>query len=481
MKRGWSLAIGLFVGMALFGFFVLDRSSLIERGEEGEIAPAKIQVKIALNDWADNLEVRNAIRRYNETNPDGTEIVIMDIPAEAYNDTLNMLLTSGKGPDVFVADRIWLASYVNKNDLENLKPYLSQSEIRRYPQWSLDYAQSSLFKGGIYFLPTSVETLRLIYRKDLFKNAGLDPDRPPATLAELKTAAEQITATGGGVRKYGFALPAGDLQHSFQFDLEMSNTYSGVFYYDYRTGKYDLSVYLPWLKAMREIKRAGSLYPGESLLKRENALKQFAEGNIGMMYATSRDYVKIREYAPRGDWGIAMPPATSEELSGAGALMLQPQSPLVVNSGASAKEQAVKVWRFLQSADFQSVLFQQALAIPLVDDIVNRTNQQPQYAQFKDFYPTAQEAFYPLWPQIMDQYDPNTVAPGPRNSGDRPRMELYLQLIADQEPLPMEEALRRETERLNQMLEIAATGRFFNPEDYIYPDFDPLHPLAEGY
>ncbi|MFP4978954.1 ABC transporter substrate-binding protein [Paenibacillus sp. CN-4] len=480
MNRGWSLAIGLLIVLGVAGLFIMDRSPLTGRREEGESTPEKVRIQVALNEWANNLEVQNAVRRYNETNPEGAEIVLMDIPSESYNDTLNMLLTSGKGPDVFVADRIWLASYVNKNYLENLQPFLRQNELRRYPEWSLDYAQSSLFKGGIYFLPSGVETLRLIYRKDLFRAAGLNPEQPPATLAEIKPAADRITATGGGVRKYGFALPAGDLQHSFQFDLEMSGTYSGIFYYDYRSGKYDLSVYMPWLETMRAVKRAGSLYPGESLLKREHALKQFAEGNIGMMYATSQDYAKLREYNRKGDFGVAMPPAVDEQRIGSGALMMQPLSPLVVNSGAAAKETAVKVWKFLQSADFQTVLFQQALAIPMVDGILEQTDLHTLHTGFQAFFPTDRESLYPLWPQIMDQYDPNAVAPGPRNPGDRPRMEQYLRLIGDEEPLPMKEALARETERLNELLEIAASGRFFNAEEYVYPGFDPRRPLSGG-
>ncbi|MDQ0194217.1 ABC transporter substrate-binding protein [Paenibacillus wynnii] len=477
MKRGWLLVICLLAGILVIGMVVFSRLFFTDLDKEHEVeSTAKTQVKLALYDWTHNLEVQNVIKQYNESNPDYIEIVIMDISRDDYNDTLNMLMTSGEGPDVFIVDQAWLASYVNKKYLENLAPYLSQSEMKRYPQWSLDYARRSLFKGGIYFVPTSVETIRLIYRKDLFRRAGLDPERPPATFAELKNAAKQITDTGVGVQKYGFALPAGDNQHSFQVDLEMSNTYSGLNYYDYRTGRYDISVYLPWLRTMREIKHQGSMYPGESLLKRENALKQFAEGNIGMMYVTSKDYVKLHEYMTRGDWGVAMPPAINEKSRGAGALMMLPQSPLVVNSSAGEKTAAVKVWSFLQSPAFQTVLFQQALALPLVDGIMDHSYLQPQYGHFKDFYPTENDAIYPLSPQIMDQYDPNTVASGPRNSGDRPRMELYLQLITDQEQ-PMDQALQGETERLNQMLDIAATGAFFNLEDYIIRDFDPLHPL----
>ena len=45
----------------------------------------------------------------------------------------------------------------------------------------------------------------LFYNKDLFKKAGLDPNKPPTSLAEIRTYADKITALGGGVT--GYYLP----------------------------------------------------------------------------------------------------------------------------------------------------------------------------------------------------------------------------------------------------------------------------------
>ncbi|WP_379157764.1 ABC transporter substrate-binding protein [Paenibacillus sp. sgz5001063] len=469
------------VCLALCGLIVYaiayDRPLLVEFNSEPvpEGAPP-VQVRIALYDWTENLEVKNAIRQYNQSNPDHIEIVMMNLSTDAYEDTLNMLMTSGQGPDVFSVDNSWLATYVNKGYLANLSADLDPLDLNRFPKWARDYARSSLFKGGIYFLPSSIETVRLIYNKRLFQSAGLDTARPPVTFDEVRQAAAKISRAGVGVNKYGFALAAGDSQDSLQTGLEMSNTYSGVYLYNYRTGRYDLSVYAPWLQMLLDMKAEGSLYPGETLLKRNSALREFADGNIGMMYATSKDYVKLQEYMPKDDWGAALPPVTSMDRKGSGALMMIPQSPLAVNSSAPNREAAVKVWKFLQSEDFLTMLFQQALALPVVDGITDKEGQVPGLGHFKEFYPTAEESIYPLSPQIMDQYDPNTVSVEPRDSGDRPRMQLYLQILSG--GIPMGGGLRAESERLNQMLDIAATGYSFKREEYIYPGFDAKNPLG---
>ncbi|WP_379145818.1 ABC transporter substrate-binding protein [Paenibacillus sp. sgz500992] len=476
MKRILFLGIALVLCGLVAYAVAYDRPLLVDFASEPapEAVPVT-QIRIALYDWTENLEVKNAIHQYNKSNPDHIEIIIMNLSTDVYGDTLNMLMTSGQGPDVFSVDNGWLATYVEKGYLAELSSFLNPGDLDRFPVWARDFADSSLYKGGIYFMPSSIETVRLIYNKQLFRNAGLDPEQPPVTFADMERFAGKISQAGVGVNKYGFGLPAGDSQYSLQTGLEMSSTYSGTYLYNYRTGRYDLSGYAPWLQMLLDMKAQGSLYPGETLLKRNSALRQFADGNIGMMYVTSKDYVKLQEYMPKDDWAVALPPVTSRAQKGAGALMMIPHSPLVVNSAASNREAAVKVWEFLQSKEFLTILFKQALALPVVDGILDLPNMAPGLGHFSEFYPTAEDSIYPLAPQIMDQYDPNTVSIEPRDSGDRPRMQLYLQILSGEKDL--KEALRSETQRLNRMLDIAATGYSFKHEEYIYPEFNPKDPL----
>ncbi|MEK8210852.1 ABC transporter substrate-binding protein [Paenibacillus sp. FSL L8-0463] len=478
MKRILFLGITLVLCGLVAYAIAYDRPLLVDFASEpaSEAVPVT-QIRIALYDWTENLEVKNAIHQYNKSNPDHIEIIIMNLSTDVYGDTLNMLMTSGQGPDVFSVDNGWLATYVEKGYLAELSSFLNTGDLDRFPVWARDFADSSLYKGGIYFMPSSIETVRLIYNKQLFRNAGLDPEQPPVTFADMERFAGKISQAGVGVNKYGFGLPAGDSQYSLQTGLEMSSTYSGTYLYNYRTGRYDLSGYAPWLQMLLDMKAQGSLYPGETLLKRNSALRQFADGNIGMMYVTSKDYVKLQEYMPKDDWAVALPPVTSAAQKGAGALMMIPHSPLVVNSAASNREAAVKVWKFLQSKEFLTILFKQALALPVVDGILELPNMAPGLGHFSEFYPTAEDSIYPLSPQIMDQYDPNTVSIEPRDSGDRPRMQLYLQILSGEKEL--KEALRSETQRLNRMLDIAATGYSFKHEEYIYPEFNPKDPLKD--
>ena len=49
-----------------------------------------------------------------------------------------------------------------------------------------------MWKGKTYGIPTNNETMALIWNADVFKRAGLDPDKPPATWDDVVTYSKQI-------------------------------------------------------------------------------------------------------------------------------------------------------------------------------------------------------------------------------------------------------------------------------------------------
>ncbi len=50
--------------------------------------------------------------------------------------------------------------------------------------------------GGAYAIPISIQGFAIYYNKDLYEQAGLDPENPPKTWAELGESCEKITASG---------------------------------------------------------------------------------------------------------------------------------------------------------------------------------------------------------------------------------------------------------------------------------------------
>ncbi len=58
--------------------------------------------------------------------------------------------------------------------------------------------------GKLASMPFNTSMPVLYYNKTMFEKAGLDPDKPPATLDELAADAAKLSAKNGGPAKYGF-------------------------------------------------------------------------------------------------------------------------------------------------------------------------------------------------------------------------------------------------------------------------------------
>jgi ABC-type glycerol-3-phosphate transport system substrate-binding protein len=74
------------------------------------------------------------------------------------------------------------------------------------------------FDGRHYGLPSSVDNRLLYWNKEQFAQAGLDPERAPATWEELRAFAVRLTRRGGrtGLERLGFHVGAGQASlHTF--------------------------------------------------------------------------------------------------------------------------------------------------------------------------------------------------------------------------------------------------------------------------
>lgn len=85
---------------------------------------------------------------------------------------------------------------LSEEDMEDIYPALLQ-----YASW----------QNTMYSVPMEATNLGLLYNKDHFREAGLDPDRPPQNWDELKDFAERLSIDSDGdgrMERVGFMVPA---------------------------------------------------------------------------------------------------------------------------------------------------------------------------------------------------------------------------------------------------------------------------------
>src|SRR5687768_12339013 len=66
------------------------------------------------------------------------------------------------------------------------------------------------YKGKVYGIPFQRSTIVMYWNKEAFKEAGLDPEKPPATWAEMTQMASKLTKrdASGNVQRWGVMVPS---------------------------------------------------------------------------------------------------------------------------------------------------------------------------------------------------------------------------------------------------------------------------------
>jgi multiple sugar transport system substrate-binding protein len=122
-------------------------------------------------------------------------------------------------PDIARVDGSFVPKLATRNALVNLDE-LAMENIQAD---LLPVALSSCLVGGsLYAMPEQVNGLCLFYNKALFRQAGLDPERPPRTWDEFITFGKKLTNLEEGV--FGFGM-----RNSLWWTLPFFNTFGAPF------------------------------------------------------------------------------------------------------------------------------------------------------------------------------------------------------------------------------------------------------------
>src|SRR3954465_13862228 len=101
--------------------------------------------------------------------------------AHTYNDLLDKFRTAligNAGPVVGGLQILGRVEFGSKGYLQELKPEDVGYATEVFWPGAM---KSNMWKGKAYGIPTNNETMAFIWNADVFKRAGLDPDKPPAT------------------------------------------------------------------------------------------------------------------------------------------------------------------------------------------------------------------------------------------------------------------------------------------------------------
>ncbi len=129
------------------------------------------------------------IEKFEAENPDIT-VKHTHFPYAQYRTKVAAAVPAGEGPDVMQFYYGWLPDYLKAGLVQPLSTTtFSPSAIE---ETFFPIVERMKVNDAYMGLPTAVRSLAMFYNKDLFRKAGLDPETPPATYADLVKAATAI-------------------------------------------------------------------------------------------------------------------------------------------------------------------------------------------------------------------------------------------------------------------------------------------------
>jgi multiple sugar transport system substrate-binding protein len=129
--------------------------------------------------------MRKLADKFMEANPNAT----ITVEEEPEGGAFDALIAAGNQPDLITVS---LGSLIGRlaagGAVLPLEDMIGADELFA----RLDPATVEELYGHMYYVPVGADVTLMIYNKELFEEAGLDPDQPPATWDEFLAAAEQI-------------------------------------------------------------------------------------------------------------------------------------------------------------------------------------------------------------------------------------------------------------------------------------------------
>ena len=128
------------------------------------------------------------------------KIALTVIPDNQMVSKLATGVKAGEPPDVISFDLIYMPDFMRAGFLTDITDELKADP--NFAKVAPAFTNLATYKGRIYGTGFTPDVSILIYNKDLFRKAGLDPDKPPRTLDQIHEDAKKIRAIGPDV--YGF-------------------------------------------------------------------------------------------------------------------------------------------------------------------------------------------------------------------------------------------------------------------------------------
>jgi ABC-type glycerol-3-phosphate transport system substrate-binding protein len=258
-------------------------------GGEPEARPGGGKVTLTVNalpaatDAADRAKFLEDVAAFEKANPN-----IDIVPHEGKMDpqTFAARLAGGQLEDVFYVYFTDPAGLIARRQVAEITPYLAEVPVVQQIKPDLVKVFSSP-DGKVYGVPWTNYSMGLLYNRELFTKAGLDPENPPATWGEVRSAAKAIAGLGKGMVGYGDYSKSNTGGWHFTAELYSLGGELAVRDGDTWKAAFNTPQGKQVLQQLKDMRWADDSMGSRQLLEWADLLQMMASGKLGMYVATS--------------------------------------------------------------------------------------------------------------------------------------------------------------------------------------------------
>lgn len=234
-----------------------------------------------LKEWQED------VKEFNKTYPNVT-IEGRSTPGQCLEPPrFTAMLKAKSQPDVFYTYFTDLPQVLDNDGAEDITAYVNDKTVPALGDIDPNVLGSLKHENKLYGLPTSNYTMGLLINRKLFEQAGLDPDSPPRTWDEVRTAAKKIAGLGDGIAGFG-EYSAGNTG-GWHFTAQMYSRGSDVVDESGKKATFNNEVGKEVAENLHAMRWEDESMGKTQLLKWGDLQKQIATDKLGMFLAAPDD------------------------------------------------------------------------------------------------------------------------------------------------------------------------------------------------
>jgi ABC-type glycerol-3-phosphate transport system substrate-binding protein len=300
-----------------------------------DCAPPAAQQPVQHKEWLEDVAI------FEKANPTITIDSVYNYPCDAVPATFTAMLRAGTETNLYYTYFTDLPQVLLAGQAANITPYVNSTTVPNLKDIVPSSMAAVTAGKTIYGLPDSNYTQGLIYNRKLFSEAGLNPNDPPTTWAQVETDATAIAKLGNGIEGWGdySAGNNGGWHFSSYMDALGGSTVndSGAA----PTADFDNANGTAILQALHTLRFTDNAMSPTQGLAWGTLQQQFAQGKLGMYIGAPDDIYNVIVPVDKGNLSdIGMGPLPSltgtpaGSLSGGNDFMFSPKdTPAQIEAG----------------------------------------------------------------------------------------------------------------------------------------------------